>query len=228
MSKMNLVVVAHPDDEILGFGAAGAKLAKQGEVVQPVILCGNVDARNKRPSDEELYADMQQANEMVGFRSPVLGSFPNIKMNTVDHLSMVQFVEKQIVEFQPQRIFTHHPSDLNDDHLHVSRACAAASRFFQRRDDIAPLESLHFMEIQSSTDWSFKTGSDAFHPNLFIDIEHELDDKLRALACYRNVVRKFPHPRSEEALRGLAAYRGGQSGQKYSEAFQTIFMRELI
>jgi N-acetylglucosamine malate deacetylase 1 len=44
---VNLVIVAHPDDEILGYGAAGAKLVAAGEVVQPVILCGNVDARTQ-------------------------------------------------------------------------------------------------------------------------------------------------------------------------------------
>ena len=48
MSKNILVVVAHPDDEILGFGATGAKLVKEGWKVQPVILCGNVDVRHKR------------------------------------------------------------------------------------------------------------------------------------------------------------------------------------
>jgi len=40
MKKLNLVVVAHPDDEILGFGAAGNKLAQKGEIVQPIILVG--------------------------------------------------------------------------------------------------------------------------------------------------------------------------------------------
>jgi hypothetical protein len=36
-------------------------------------------------------------------------------------------------------------------------------------------------------------------------------------------MRDFPHPRSEEIVRGLAAYRGGQAGIKYAEAFQTVF-----
>ena len=53
----------------------------------------------------------------------------------------------------------------------------------------------------------------------------EIELKIEALACYRNVMRQFPHPRSQEAIKGLAAYRGGQSGQKYSEAFQTIFQQ---
>ena len=93
---VNLVVVAHPDDEILGFGAAGAKLVSQGEVVQAIILCGNVDARTHRPTNQELYDDMVNANKAVGFEVPELGQFPNIKMNTVPHLEVVQFIEKMI------------------------------------------------------------------------------------------------------------------------------------
>jgi len=227
MKKINLIVVAHPDDEILGFGAAGAKLVKQGELVQPIILSGNVDVRHMRPTDNELYVDMCKANKIVGFNEPILGNFPNIRINNVDHLDLVQFIEKQVLEYQPQRIFTHHPSDLNDDHGQIARACMAASRYYQRRSDIASLESLHFMEIQSSTDWSFSSEKEGFRPNLYVEVEDEIEIKLKALACYRNVMRDYPHPRSVEAIKGLAAYRGGQSGQMYSEAFQTIFQQEI-
>jgi len=224
---VNLIVVAHPDDEILGFGATGAKLSRSGEIVQPIILCGQVDARSKRPGDENLLADIHAANECVQFSEPVLGDFPNLRMNTVDHIDIVQFIEIQIQAYQPTRIFTHHPADLNNDHVQVANACMAASRLFQRRSDVKPLRSLHLMEIQSATDWSFGVGREIFTPNLFVDVENELKQKLRALSCYSNVMREFPHPRSPEAINGLAAYRGGQSGHQYAEAFQTIFMREL-
>ncbi len=227
MKKVNLVVVAHPDDEILGFGATGFKLVKKGESVQPVILCGKVDARSLKPSNEELYANCMQANEMVGFAKPVLGSFPNIKLNNVDHLTLVQYIEEQIVKYKPDRLFTHHPADLNDDHRQISRACMVASRLYQRREDIPPISSLHFMEIQSSTDWSYETNVDGFRPNLYVEVENEIDIKLKALACYRNVMRKYPNPRSVESIKGLAAYRGSQNAQIYSEAFQTIYQREL-
>jgi LmbE family N-acetylglucosaminyl deacetylase len=220
---LNLVVVAHPDDEILGFGATGAHLVRKGELVQPVILCGNVDARTSRPANEELHADMSAANELLGFRKPVLGSFPNIRMNTVDHIVIVQFIERQIELFQPARIFTHHVADLNDDHAQVSNACMAASRYFQRRANIRPLESLSFIEILSSTDWSFASGAMSFSPNCFVDVTDSLEIKIEALSKYRGVMRKAPHPRSPEIIRGHAAYRGGQCGKGYAEAFQTVF-----
>lgn len=227
MSIMNLIVVAHPDDEILGFGGTGARLVQAGENVQAVILCGDVDARTRRPTNAELAEDIQQANSLVGFASPVLGAFPNIRMNAVPHLDLVRFIEDQIERLLPTRIFTHHPGDLNNDHLHVATACMAAARLFQRRQDLPPLKSLHFMEIPSSTDWSFPGSGTPFIPNLYMEIGAELEAKIQALGCYRMVMREAPHPRSREALMGLAAYRGGQAGYHYAEAFQTVFQRGM-
>jgi LmbE family N-acetylglucosaminyl deacetylase len=220
---VNLIVVAHPDDEVLGFGATGANLVSDGQIVKPLILCGNVDLRTMRPTNDVLFANMKTANHMLGFDEPVLGYFPNIRMNTVDHIEIVQFIEKQILEFQPTRIFTHHPGDLNDDHVQVAKACMAAARFFQRRSDILPLESLSLMEILSATDWSFPSGAMPFSPNCFVDITESIDIKIEALGKYQGVIRQAPHPRSEEIIRGHAAYRGGQCGKRYAEAFQTIF-----
>jgi len=228
MSIINLVVVAHPDDEILGFGGTGAKLVAKGQVVQPVILCGGADARTHRPSDQNLYKDILAANKIVGFSEPVLGEFPNIRMNTIAHLELVQFIEQQVKRFKPTRIFTHYPADLNDDHLQVARSCMAASRLFQHCSGLAPIKSLNFMEVLSSTDWAFPNANVQFSPNLYVEITDYIEIKIKALSCYRKVMREFPHPRSRKILLGLAAYRGGQAGQKYSEAFQTVFQRELF
>ena len=228
MNVVNLVVVAHPDDEILGFGGTGTKLVARGETVKPIVLCGGVDVRDQRPEDEDLAHDIEQANLVVGFDKPILGIFPNIRMNAIPHVELVQFIERQIVTLGPTRIFTHHPSDLNDDHRQTSRACMAAFRLFQRRSDISPIRSLHFMEIQSATDWALDPSLGRFTPNLYVEIEGEIDKKLDALSRYRHVMRPYPHPRSDEAIRGLAAYRGAQCGSRLAEAFQTVFQREVF
>jgi len=219
----NLVVVAHPDDEILGFGATGSLLASEGQSVLALILCGDVNERNFRPNDEDLLSDIFAASRLLNFSDPILGSFPNIKINTIPHIEIVSFIEKYIHQFKPRRVFTHHPRDLNDDHVEVAKACYAAVRLGQRRPDIPMVESVHCMEILSATDWSFPVGQGSFDPNLFIEVNHHIECKLSALHIYRSVMRDFPHPRCSEIIKGLAAYRGGQSGLHYAEAFQTIF-----
>lgn len=218
-----LIVVSHPDDEVLGCGGTAAKLAAAGEAVRSCILSGEADARDNRPELIEFQQNTNEAQRLLGFGEPILGAFPNIRLNTIPHIELVQFIESAITETKADTIFTHHPNDVNDDHGHTSRACQAAARLFQRRTDVKPLKSLYFMEILSATDWTFPSG-DAFRADTFFEIGEEfLQKKIKALETYKGVMRPFPHPRSNEILTGLAAYRGGQAGMKYAEAFQTAF-----
>lgn len=218
-----LIVVSHPDDEVLGCGGTVAALAAQGIEVRSCILSGQVNARQHRPSVQRLYQDTLRAQEILGLGAPIMGDFPNIHFNTVPHLALVQFIEEAIIETQADVIFTHHPSDLNNDHLHTSTACQAAARLFQRRADVPRLKALYFMEVLSSTDWGFADNRAAFTANAFFPIEETLETKLNALEAYSGVMRDFPHPRSREIVTGLAAYRGGQAGLRYAEAFQSVF-----
>lgn len=218
-----LIVVAHPDDEVLGCGGTVAALAAQGIAVRSCILSGQVTARQYRPTVQRLQEDTLQAQEILGIGKPIMGNFPNIHFNTVPHLDLVQFIEAAIVETQADTIFTHHPGDLNNDHLHTSAACQAAARLFQRRPDVPRLKALYFMEILSSTDWGFADNRQAFSANAFYPIGDTLEQKVRALEAYAGVMRDFPHPRSYEIIKGLAAYRGGQAGLVYAEAFQSVF-----
>lgn len=218
-----LAVVAHPDDEVLGLGGTASALARNGIPVCSCILSGQVKARQNRPDMPDLNHDVQRAQEILGLGEPILGEFPNIRFNTVPHLDLVQFIEAAIQQTRADIIFTHHPKDLNNDHMHVSKACQAAVRLFQRKRNVPRLKGLYFMEILSATDWAFPGTGMGFQADTFFCIEETLDKKINALNAYRDVMRDFPHPRSEEILRGLAAYRGGQAGMKYAEAFQTAF-----
>ena len=220
-----LIVVAHPDDEVLGCGGTAAALAAAGEQVRACILCGDVGARKGRPALDELRADIDTAQQRLGLGPPILGTFENLALNTVPHLELVEFIERAMIETAADVIFTHHLGDLNDDHTHVSRACQAAARNCQRGGPAPPLRALFFMEVASATEWSFPSGkASAFVPDSFFDIGHTLQHKLSALAAYRGVMRDFPHPRSEEAIRSLAAHRGSQSGMRYAEAFRSGFV----
>ncbi len=124
-----LVVVAHPDDEVLGAGGVIYKWSQVSEVYV-CILSAQVNVRTFRPNDEELNCDIKESTEVLGVKKVFSGNFPNIKLNTVPHLELVQFIEKVILETTPDVVITHHPSDLNNDHLHTSLACRKRSDYF--------------------------------------------------------------------------------------------------
>lgn len=221
-----LFVVAHPDDEVLGAGGTIRKLTMQGHKVDVCILSAKAQARAFRPEDNELNDDMHAALQMLGASKCYEGLFPNIQLNTVPHLQLVQFIEKAIIESGAEIIVTHHPSDTNNDHLHTSLACQAAIRLFQRGTDVKPLREFWYMEVLSSTEWSVNSAMNKFNPNLFVEIGKDgVEKKIEALKAYRGVMRPYPHPRSEEALEGLAAYRGAQAGCCYAEAFECVLRR---
>lgn len=139
-----LVVVAHPDDEILGAGATMHKLIKEGNKVAIAFMVSQAAARNNLSatlSDDEI-----EALSIIGVEKIYHASFPNIKMNTVPHLELVQFVEKCIEDWNASAIFTHHPTDTNNDHIMTSYAVQASCHLFQRRDNFPVLKQLLYMD----------------------------------------------------------------------------------
>ena len=91
-----LLVVAHPDDEVLGAGASMWKWSHDGDEVEVCIMCTEAKARAFRPSDAELEGDTDAAVSYLGVKKKYEGTFPNIEMNTVPHLQLVQFIESAI------------------------------------------------------------------------------------------------------------------------------------
>lgn len=219
-----LVVVAHPDDEVLGAGATIYKLIKEGHEVAVATMANHAAARAN--ISDTLSQDQDNALKLLGVQKVYASDFPNIKMNVVPHLELVQFVEKCIEDFQAEAIITHHPSDTNIDHVMTSGAVQAAARLFQRKEGIPELKEFWYMEVLSSTEWSLDASANRFTPNCYVEIGQDgLDVKLKALAEYKGVMRPYPHPRSEEAISGLAAYRGCQAGCDYAESFECVLRR---
>lgn len=221
-----LVVAAHPDDEVLGAGATIHRLIENGNNVSVAIMVGKASARANLSAT--LSEDEAKAMAILGVKKVYQADFPNIKINTVPHLDLVQFIEKCIHDSQVEAIITHHPADVNIDHVETSRAVIAACRLFQRTNGVPRLRELMYMEVPSSTEWSLNSAENRFVPNTWVEVGKEgIEKKLEALNAYTGVLRPYPHPRSEPALEGLAAYRGAQAGLDYAEAFECVFRSEV-
>jgi len=119
---------------------------------------------------------------------------------------------------QPEVIYTHHGGDLNVDHRVIYHAVLTATRPVQG----SPVREIYAFEVASSTEWAFQRIEPTFRPNVFVDVAGTIEAKIAAMECYESEARKFPHPRSPEALRAIAIRWGSVAGCEAAEAFELI------
>lgn len=220
-----LFVVAHPDDEVLAAGGMIYNLIKKNNNIYVCFMCSNAEARKNITNNNIIEQAINSLKSLgVSKKNIIFGTYPNIKLNTIDHLSLVQFIEKAIQKFKPDVVITHYKSDINIDHKITSDCCDEAIRLFQRNDKEKEIKKYMYMEVLSATDWA---NNISFSPNYFYEIKKEgLNAKIKALSYYDGALRKYPHPRSTNTIEALATLRGSQAKLEYAEAFMTAFERE--
>ncbi|MCI0437541.1 MAG: PIG-L family deacetylase [Chloroflexi bacterium] len=219
-----LVAAAHPDDEVLGCGGTIARLAQEGDEVSIAIfgegITARYDERGKADAKllEKLRGCSRKAAEVLGAKDLFTYGLPDNRFDTLALLDIVKIVEELIDRLKPSVVYTHHPGDLNIDHALLGRAVLTATRPVKG----CPVSELYTFEIASSTEWTFQRIEPVFRPNTFVDIGDRLDAKIEAMMAYEDEMRPFPHPRSEEALRAIAARWGSVAGLERAEAFELI------
>jgi LmbE family N-acetylglucosaminyl deacetylase len=219
-----LVVAAHRDDEVLGCGGTVARSVQNGDDVHIHILGETRGSRwvERDEGDRVLVDDLaehaQAAGATLGATTVTLHDLPDNRFDTVPMLDIVKIVEAAIDEVAPSVVYTHHGGDLNVDHVATHRAVLTATRPLPG----GGIDEVLAFEVPSSTEWSFQRLGEAFRPNVFVDVSDTLATKLRALACYESEARRFPHPRSEEAVSAAARRWGSVAGLLAAEPFESI------
>lgn len=220
-----LAVAAHPDDEVLGCGGTLARLSDEGHEVFVAILGEGATSRFARRDDaptglvEALRAQSRAVAKCLGVREVFWRGLPDNRFDTVPLLDIVKEVEALVGQVGPELVLTHHGGDLNVDHAVTFRAVLTAVR----PQPGATVRELLCFEAPSSTEWGFGRLAPAFCPSVFVDVGATLERKIAALTCYEGERRSFPHPRSDQAIRALAAMRGSAAGLPAAEAFELVF-----
>lgn len=227
MGTRVLVVAAHPDDEVLGAAGTIAWHRRRGDRVVVLILGEGLSARfptrqealkRHRDGFARLRREMAQAHKHLGVSQTVHEGFPDNRFDSVDLLDLVKAIETVKQRVRPQVIYTHHGGDLNIDHRLTFDAVLTACRPLPGES----VERILSFEVLSSTEWAAPQSQRPFMPNVFIDISRFLDQKLRAMTCYKSELKSPPHPRSLVSIRHQACLWGAKAGVRAAEAFMLI------
>jgi LmbE family N-acetylglucosaminyl deacetylase len=223
-NKKIMLVVAHPDDEILGLGASMHKLIQQFQSNVHVVILGEgitsrSDERSRDKWEKELERhkkNISDAQKAIGFQSLSIYEFPDNRFDSIPLLDIIKIIEKEKKDYEPDVIFTHHGGDLNIDHQKTFEAVMTACRPLETEK----VKTIITFETPSGTEWKATTNPHHFIPNLFLEVSEEnLNSKITAMESYEFEKRDFPHPRSPKALTILAQRWGVSIGCNYAEAF---------
>jgi methionyl-tRNA formyltransferase/LmbE family N-acetylglucosaminyl deacetylase len=215
-----LAIAAHPDDEVLGVGGTLVRHFKAGDEVRVLIVCSAQSIRY-REGEHDQPGDAQRASHYLGARTAGLG-FPDQRLDAGSNLELIQALERQLHDFNPDTVYTHHWGDVNADHVRIAEAVDVATRPFA-----APfIRRLYGFHTPSSSEWTASQRDRPFTPNVFSDITQELDRKLDAMRCYQSELRPYPHPRSLRSLRERAGLWGSTANMAAAEPLMLLRARE--
>ena len=218
-----LVVVAHPDDEVLGMGGTIAKLSEEGHSVWVLIVTDGSTSQYR--GDERLIeimaekkAETEKACRILGVKEVLYGNLPDMKLDTCAHIEINEVIEKAVDRVEPEVIFTHFYEDVNLDHQMVYKSVLVAARPVAGNC----VKGVVLFYTPSSTEWSPQIAESVFLPNYYVDITGTAKKKYEAMIAYKNEMREYPHPRSVKYLEINDMATGQQVGVEKAEAFMII------
>jgi len=195
-----LAIGAHPDDIELGCAGTLIKYAKAG---CNVYLC--VMSRGTEAGDPVIRRNEQEdAAKRLGAKELIWGDLEDTKFEV--NKEAVAFIEDVVSKVRPYEIYVNYSDDSHQDHRALAQNVISATRYNKR---------VLFYEDYTSHD---------FNPDMFVDIEDVLEDKVRVMEAFHSQVsRNFPSgPKMIENVYAVASFRGFQAKIKYAEGFKAV------
>jgi LmbE family N-acetylglucosaminyl deacetylase len=200
-----LVVIAHPDDEVLGCGGAISKFVRQGHSVSVLLPLKRQDPRGIAEWPN-LIRHLEGSCAILGAEAIILD--PLMEETLV--YSSLHLLHDMILPHveRADLVLSHWPGDVNQVHYGVSRVVEIATRPFRRN------KSTLLFEIATTTEQGFRQ---TFSPNLHVVLEKEdVEKKLKAIDLYQC---EIAPGRTTDAVKAKLVTRGAEIGAMYAEAF---------
>jgi len=217
-NKKIIVVSPHPDDETLGVGGFIKKLIQQDNVVKVLTVSGHLPPLYDRSDYELTVKEAKRAYGIIGVEDYTFMEIPATFVGDEPVNKLNARISSYFQEFKPNIVLCPFP-DRHIDHRVIFDSVMVASRPVNFGKDI---ELLAAYETLSETHWNAPYIEPNFNHNLIVDITEQIEAKLDALRLYKSQIHETEGPRSIDAVRALAKFRGSQAGFSYGEALYVI------
>ncbi len=206
-----VVIGPHPDDQELGMGGTIIRLASQGHRVHIV------DMTNGEPtpfgSVETRARESAAAAKVMGVERTLLG----LKNREVVHDIQSRHKLAAIVRIhRPDWMFVPYPIDAHPDHVAVTKIAEDARFDAKLSKSTIPGEPWYPKRIIYYFCTHLRMN---FVPTFCIDVTAQMDQKLKAVACYESQFKSNAAGNVPEMVRTLNGYFGGRIGTTYAEPF---------
>ncbi len=213
-----LIIAPHADDETLGLGGTLLKRSsKKGNKLYWLLITEPQSPDYSQKFINSRIKQIQKIKKIYNFEK----TFNlNLKPGSLDKISKKKIVfeiSKIIKLIKPDEIFTPHLGDVHSDHKIISSVISTCTKNFRFKS----IKRIFAYETLSETNFNL-IKKNVFFPNYYEDISKFMNKKIKALKIYKSEVKKFPFPRSIDAIKALAKVRGSEIGVSFAEAFEVL------
>ncbi|MBT3940577.1 PIG-L family deacetylase [Candidatus Woesearchaeota archaeon] len=202
---MILVLVAHPDDEILGCGGTIAKYAQDGEEVISIIFSDGDPVHKSKDFTIKRRKESIAAGKKLGISDTVFLGLPDkpfIPLLKDKHI--LKRINNILNKLAPKVIFTHMPDDPHPMHANISKL---VNELTKDRD----------IEVYTFAITSPLKVKQRDMPRLYIDISDTFDEKKAALKEFKSQEFWLMYYKNITFMMNKIA--GLKSHHKYAEVF---------
>jgi len=201
-----LFVGAHSDDIEIGCSGTILKNYTRNPKCQQAMavfsLC-ETDSGLDFTADEIL-EDMRNAARVLGVRwkDVYTFNFPNTRLpeRSYEIRNVLECIRDR---YQPDVVYCNTVHDRHQDHVAIAKACIRA---FRGGEELRCYEGY--------------ANLPEFKPNLYVDIDAQMQDKIEVLKCYKTQEKRRYW--NEALWTAKAMVRGNQVGLNYAEAFELL------
>ncbi|MCG8545133.1 MAG: PIG-L family deacetylase [Alphaproteobacteria bacterium] len=215
-----LVIAPHPDDETLAVGGTIAGFAAAGGDVTVLTVAAHMPPLYSDAVHQQTVEEARRAHAVLGVAKSMFLDIPAVFVHEQPHHELNGKILGAIEETEPTVLLMPYP-DRHVDHRVIFESVMVSARPVGTGQSIAVLAAY---ETLSETHWNAPHIEPNFTPNWVVDVSAHIEKKMEALTCYESQIPPFPGPRSAEAVRALAMFRGTQAGFAYGEGLQIIRM----